>query len=95
MGNRHLLHPSPALGIYVAFLGEGEGGGGLFEYFLELHIVIVTDLVPRLFAVISFNIIIIYTYYIHHIHDYVQFYKTSHTSSSCRKSLISLFDANR
>ena len=92
LGNRHLLHRSPALGIYVAFLGEGEGG---FEYFLELHIVIVTDLVPRSFAVISFNIIIIYTYYIHHIHDYVQFDKTSHTSSSCRKSLISLFNANR
>ena len=25
----------------------------------------------------------------------MQFYKTSHTSSSCRKSLISLFNANK
>ena len=44
-------------GIYVAFLGEGRGVG--YEFFLELRIVIVTDLVPRLFAVISFNVIII------------------------------------
>ena len=73
----------------------GREGGEGYEYFLELRIVFVTDLVPRLFAVISFNIIIIYTYYIHHIHDYVQFYKTYHTSSSCWKSLISLFNANK
>ena len=36
----------------------GERGWG-YEYSLELSIVIVTGLVPRLFAVISFNIIII------------------------------------
>ena len=57
LGNRPLLHPSPALGIYVAFLGEGRGVG--YEYFLELRIIIVTDLVPCLFEVISFNIITI------------------------------------
>ena len=74
-------------------MGRERGEG--YEYFLELRIVFVTDLVPRLFAVISFNIIIIYTYYIHHIHDYAQFYKTYHTSSSCWKSLISLFNANK